>query len=387
MDPLEKAKLYIVDFFDKKIDTKYAYHNLDHTISVLSATQKITEKSQISDEEKLIVQLAALFHDTGFIDGPQDHEKRSAIIAENYLKANGFQPAFIDKVKACILATQMEYETSDHLAHILQDADMSGLASAEYFEITERLRKEKNNTHEGKISKNDWNTTNIQFLKKCKYKTKEGSALFKEKKDMNLEQLIVKSKADKKKKSKKNKKPSVPVQTIANNKSAQTQFKTALRNHIDLSNIADNKANIMISVNALILTVALPFMVDKAMDNNTFFIPTILMSAVCLVSMIYATLATRPIKMTGNTSLDQIQKNESNLFFFGNYFKMSYQEYKIGVDHILSDEKALDDSIIRDLFYLGKSLGGKFEYLRLCYTVFMYGILITVLSLLVVYFI
>ena len=91
--------------------------------------------------------------------------------------------------------------------------------------------------------------------------------------------------------------------------------------------------------------------------------------------------------MKGNTTLEQIKKNESNLFFFGNYHKMSFQDYKSGVQHVLSDTKALDDSIIRDLYYLGKSLGGKFEYLRHCYNIFMYGITITVFSLLIVYFI
>lgn len=381
MEHIDKAKAYISDFFKERVDEKYVYHNLDHTLAVLDATQQISKESDLNEEDLLAVQFAALFHDTGFEKGPENHELRSAKNAEDYLFDNGFDQSLIQKVRACILATKMDVAATDHLPQILQDADLSGLASKKFFEITERLRQERNNLDNHKISKSEWNKTNIDFLKKCKYKTREGAKLFEEKKEENLKALIKKNN----KKQKKNKtKPT--VESISNNKSAQTQFKTALRNHIDLSNIADNKANIMISVNALILTVALPFLIEKSMDNHIFLAPTIILSVVCLVSMIYATLATRPIKMKGNTSLEQIKNNESNLFFFGNYHKMSYQEYKSGVAHILSDTKALDDSIIRDLFYLGKSLGGKFEYLRLCYNIFMYGISITVLSILVVYF-
>ncbi|MDF1697094.1 MAG: DUF5706 domain-containing protein [Saprospiraceae bacterium] len=380
MDHIVKATEYVTNFFEKNIDPKYAYHDLDHTLSVLASAKKIAQKSNLEDEKVFIIQIAALFHDTGYIDGPEEHEERSAKIAEDYLLENGFDQAFIDKVKSCIRATKMFTESSDQLSQILQDADISGLASKHFFEITEKLRIEKNNLQEEQISKKEWNKTNIQFLKDCTYKTKVGQELYASKKDKNLSALV--SKKDKKTKDKKNK---IIEQTIASNKSAQTQFKTALRNHIDLSNIADNKANIMISVNALILTVALPFLIDKSMDNHRFLIPTVIMSIVCLVSMVYATLATRPIKMMGRTSEDQITQNNANLFFFGNYHKMTLEEYQSGVKHVLSDSDALDNSIIRDLFFLGKSLGGKFEFLRLCYNVFMYGIILVVFSLLIVY--
>ncbi len=377
MNHIEKATEYIVTFFDQKIDSKFEYHNLEHTLSVLSSTEKISKKANLGTEELLIVQFAALFHDTGYVDGPKNHEDRSASIAESYLKENGFDTGFIDKVKACIYATKMYSKDSQQLSQILQDADMSGLASKNFFDITERLRKERNNIQPDHISKNEWNETNIKFLKQCNYKSKEGKELYKSKKDKNLDALINKQKQKKKARE--------AAQSISTNKSAQTQFKTALRNHIDLSNIADNKANIMLSVNALILTLALPFLVDKSIHNFHFLLPTIVMSAVCLVSMIFATLATRPIKMNGYTTQEQIRQNKSNLFFFGNYHKMSYDEYKAGVEHVLSDTKALDDSITRDLYYLGRSLGKKFSYLRWCYNVFMYGITTTVLALLIVY--
>ncbi|MEM9545345.1 MAG: Pycsar system effector family protein [Bacteroidota bacterium] len=380
MSPLEKATSYIVKFFDQKVAPIYLYHNLEHTLAVLASVERLSAKSDITPDELLILQFAALFHDTGYAEGPENHEERSVTIADKYLSKHDFDPDFITKVKACILATKMNSKANNKLDEIIQDADLSSLASKNYFDIAEMLRRERNNIFNDQMSKSKWNETNIEFLKHHTFNTEAAKELYQPQKNINLAAL------EKQQKEKKDKKKAKETpQTISANKSAQTQFKTALRNHIDLSNIADNKANIMLSVNALILTLALPFLIDKSMANPKFLLPTIIMSGVCLASMIFATLATRPIKMSGYTTQDKIKSNQSNLFFFGNYYKMTYDEYKSGVAHVLSETQALDDSITRDLYYLGRSLGAKFSHLRWCYTIFMYGISVTVAALLVVY--
>ena len=163
-------------------------------------------------------------------------------------------------------------------------------------------------------------------------------------------------------------------------------FKTSLRNHLDLSNLADNKANIMLSVNALIITIVMPQTVSSFFKGNLFLIfPLVSLLLTCLASMIYATLATRPIKMKGYTSEDQVKTNRSNLFFFGNFYKMSYSEYRSGMQFVVADEDKLEDSIMRDLYFLGKSLGRKYNQLRTCYTIFMIGIIFTVLVFVISY--
>ena len=379
MERLEKAKQYIFNLLESELDPLYTYHNYDHALMVLDSVNLIAAKSDVTEDDLFVLQIAALFHDVGIINGAENHEDRSQVIAQKYLKNEGFSEEIIIKVNKCIAATKMGVMTDELLPMILQDADMSGLGNAKYAKITEKLRLELNNTTELQISKKDWQLGNIEFLKDCTYNTPAAKTLYDVQKAKNYNRLLRKRNKSKRKNSK-------PTLTIANNKSAQTQFKTALRNHIDLSNIADNKANIMISVNALILTLALPFLIDKSMDNHHFWLPTIMLAIVCLGSMIFATLATRPIKLKGVTSQSEIENNISNLFFFGNYHKMEFEDYKKGMAHVINDSKALDDSIIRDLFYLGKSLGGKFTYLRLCYNIFMYGVTVTVLALLLVYF-
>ncbi|MDV7394754.1 DUF5706 domain-containing protein, partial [Arthrospira platensis SPKY1] len=128
-------------------------------------------------------------------------------------------------------------------------------------------------------------------------------------------------------------------------------FKTALRNHLDLSNLADNKANIMLSVNALIITIAMPLAVSFIKSNLFLLIPLGCLLATCLLSMIFATLATRPIPMTGYTAKEQIDEGRSNLFFFGNFYSMKYDEYQEGMKAVIADESNLEGSIMRDLFF------------------------------------
>lgn len=173
--------------------------------------------------------------------------------------------------------------------------------------------------------------------------------------------------------------------TITNSKTAQTQLKTALRNHIDLSSIADNKANIMLSVNAMILTVGLPLIISQFETDSLLVIPTAILAFSSLGSMVLATLSTRPIKMNGSTRMEEVKALKSNLFFFGNFYKMNFEEYESGMKTVVGNDKILDNSITRDLFFIGKSLGKKYDRLRLCYNIFMYGVGLALTSYIVIF--
>jgi hypothetical protein len=175
-------------------------------------------------------------------------------------------------------------------------------------------------------------------------------------------------------------------QSITSSKTAQTQLKTSLRNHIDLSAIADNKANIMLSINAIVITVGLPLMAERLADNGNYIFPMIALGLSSMISMAYATLSTRPIKTHGITSLESINQGKSNLFFFGNFYKMNFDEYEAGIKEVVERNDLLESSITRDLFFLGKSLGVKFDQLRTCYNVFMIGMLTTAILFVIISF-
>ena len=183
------------------------------------------------------------------------------------------------------------------------------------------------------------------------------------------------------------KKKKEKILNIAASKSAQTMFKTALRNHMDLTSIADSKASMMLQVNTMILSIGLPLLLNSLSANPMYWIPIALLAATTVLSITFATLATRPINTPGITTPAQFEKKRTNLFFFGNYYKMNYDQYNDGMEMVIKDNDMLEEAIKLDLFYVGKSLGKKYSHLRICYNVFMYGIIIAVLAFGLVHFI
>jgi len=377
---IDRAIIFVKELYDKKVPLSYSYHNFDHTMGVYEASIKIAKEAKLDKNETEILLLASLFHDTGFSIGREDHEEHSKKITEKFLENEAYDKAKTKEIMVCINATKMKVTPETKLEKMMKDADLSGLSSENFQEHASKIRKEFNHFSPQKISKEEWINKNYNFLKNYNYYSEPAIKLFGPQKLKNQASLknMIQSMKDKKK----------PVpHTISNNKSAQVQFKTALRNHIDLSSIADNKANIMLSVNALIITVALPILAETIRSIPLFLYPTISLLFVSILSMIFATLATRPIKMAGITSLSNVVAKKSNLFFFGNFYKMDFNDYEKGIKEVIAREDILDNSITRDLFYLGQALGSKYNNLRWCYNIFMYGIIFSVMLFAMVFII
>ncbi len=374
---MEKAKRYVRQIFADHIPyASYTYHSIDHTMQVHDSALEIAGLAGLSAQDKEILGLATLFHDVGFAEVYQGHEKVSKQYAREFLEKENYPKEYLDQVLDCIDATKVTHQPSGVLEWIMKDADLCNLGKRTYFEQAEKLRMELNDVRNENLSEAQWKEINLEFLENHEYYTDEAKLLFNERKLKNIQRLKRDMGRDQKKKK---------LATISTSKSAQTQFKTALRNHIDLSAIADNKANIMLSVNALIITFALPALWDLIKTDPTVIIPTIILLVVCMISIVFATLATRPIRMKGVTTIESIENKRANLFFFGNFYKMSIDDYARGINKVIGDDQVLDSAITRDLFYLGKALGKKYHYLRLCYNFFMYGLICAVIAFTVVF--
>ncbi len=377
---LAAAEQYVMDLLRRGLTKDHVFHNLQHTLAVRSAAMDIGRQMELSEEEMEILELAALFHDTGFVEAYEGHEKMSEQIARRFLESRGYDREKTERVLSCILVTLPIKQPENKLEEVMKDADLMGLGTDNYPIALAALRHEWEVFQHKNFSDVEWFEMNDKFVSSHQYFTEVARRLYGEKKEQNRKFLKKIAKKERKEKSKNG-----GDGKIRGNRSAQMMFKTALRNHIDLSNLADNKANIMLSVNALIVTVAVPLAASYISDNLVLAIPVGSLLITCLVSMIFATLATRPIKMTGETSLESIRQGRSNLFFFGNFYKMSFEEYQEGMEHVISDEANLDTTIQRDLFFLGKSLGRKYRLLRTCYNIFMIGIVVSVTLFIVIY--
>lgn len=387
-DIITAAEDHVRQIFEQKIPSDiYTYHNWVHTTQVRDEVLLLARHAGVSNGDLELLNLAALFHDSGFSESYAGHEDVSMRIAKDFLTSMNYPKDRIDAIVRFIEVTKIGVKPENKLEALMKDADTSSLGKSHFQIYTNSLRKELNTVQNAVLSKKDWAKTNLRFLDDHEYYSGPGKERYADKKAENrrllLEELTqIEAKPPE---TEKNIKKKSDTNTISTSKSAQTQFKTALRNHIDLSSIADNKANIMLSVNALIITFALPLLGKEIAANKILLIPTIMLLSVCVVSMIFATLATRPIPMKGYSSMESILAKKSNLFFFGNYYNMSFDEYEKGMNATVANDDILDTTIMRDLFFLGKTLGNKYRYLRKCYTIFMYGIIVTVIAFVVAF--
>jgi hypothetical protein len=160
----------------------------------------------------------------------------------------------------------------------------------------------------------------------------------------------------------------------------QTMLRLTSDNHLELSGMADGKANILISVNAIIISVILTVLLRRLEIDTYLTIPTIIFLSFSVVTIVIAILATRPKISEGVFSREDIMNKKTNLLFFGNFHKASLEEYEWGMSQMMRDQDYLYGALIKDIHQLGVVLGRKYKLLRLAYGVFMIGIIVSVIA-------
>jgi len=175
--------------------------------------------------------------------------------------------------------------------------------------------------------------------------------------------------------------------SLLSNKEAMTMIKTSSRNQIDLINIADKRAGIMITVNAILLTLMIPLFASYIFDVSSFIVPMFILIITSGCAIVLATLATKPINSLAATKVDMLEGKRS-LFYFDNFRELEKEEYVEAINELIVKSSYLEKAIYADLYDTGIILSIKFKRLRWCYTVFALGIVLTLLSLMfcVIYF-
>ena len=157
-------------------------------------------------------------------------------------------------------------------------------------------------------------------------------------------------------------------------------FRISSSNHQKLSDQADSKSNILITVNSIILSVMLSVLFRTFEQYPYLKLPAYLLLAVSLATIILAILATRPNIPNGIFTQKDIDEKKVNLLFFGNFYKMGLNEFGGGMRKMMEDREFLYGSLIRDVYAQGIVLGRKYKILRVAYNVFMFGLIIAVIA-------
>ena len=349
--------------------------------------KELISGENIPEEAAENLLMAGWLHDVGYIIDLNNHEDHGKDIATEFLTKNNVDVHKIEVISNLILATKMGHEPQNLLEKIMRDADFSHLKSKDFTDINTLLRHEWETTCDKHFTELEWIKENILFLtKNHQFHTDYAINNWEIGKEKNLALLfktLKKQEGNAKKDDVKNETLSLKKKkAISPERGIETMFRTTLRNHITLSNIADTKANILLSVNAIIVSLVLSNLIPKLDNpNNQYLIyPTIIFVLFTVVTMILSVLATRPNVTSGKFTKEDVENKKVNLLFFGNFHKMSLEDFEWAMGEMMKDGDYLYASMMKDLYFLGLVLNRKYKILRITYAVFIIGMVLSVIA-------
>lgn len=378
---LEATETFVTHLLSEELDSRYLYHNLKHTQRVVQSTKELLEHYGLDEKERNTLLLAAWLHDTGYTRGSADHEKESSRIADKFLSEQGVEAGTIEQVSGLIMATHRYHEPDNPLEEIIRDADAFHLGAKNFVEISELLREELSRMGIAHYTTGEWREANIEmFRTEHHFYTEYAREHWQPGKDKNLQRLIKEKKAEKKLAKKEQLKARYKEENPE--RGIQTMYRVTMRNHLKLSDIADTKANILLSVNAIILSLVLANLIPKLDNpsNDYLIIPTLIFCVFSIVSMVLSVMATRPNVTGGSFTPEDVKQRKVNLLFFGNFHQMKLDDFQWAMRELIKDKEYVYDSLTKDLYYLGRVLDRKYRLLRWTYTIFLLGMILSVIS-------
>ncbi|TDS15380.1 hypothetical protein DFQ03_2021 [Maribacter caenipelagi] len=376
-----KAEKYIKNLMADQMNKNFLFHSQSFSNKTIDKSKKILEASSNLDVDVDKVLIGVWFIHAGFAVDYDNHLNESVRLVSQFLKDNSCSSNEIEAIVELIKSAWQNDEPKNDSEKILKDVSTWFYASKDFEEMLQLLRMELENF---KASIPDLDTWRLSYLEKLrlqhKYYTDFAKENWQEQKEENILDLI--SKLQKAEKTEKKEVLKAKLKDESPQRAIQSLYRIELRNHIKLSDIADTKANILLSVNAIIISLLIANLIPKldSPSNSYLIYPTVIFVLFSIASMIMSVLATRP-KVSNTDVVDEdIKKKDTNFLFFGNFHTMELDDFKSKLRDIIKSKESIYDSLSMDLYYLGKVLQEKYRLLRWTYTVFLIGIILSVVA-------
>jgi predicted metal-dependent HD superfamily phosphohydrolase len=186
---LQKVEDYVLSILTERTPVQNTYHNPAHTKDVVSSSIEIGTAENLSQDEMEIIQIAAWFHDVGYIDKSESHEELSAMYASNFLTEENYPADKIDLIIGCILATKVPQNPKNKLEKIICDSDLNHIGRNTFFERNDLFRLEYENQMKRRLTEYEWMTKTIDFITRHLFFTDYALKNFSGQKKENLRVL------------------------------------------------------------------------------------------------------------------------------------------------------------------------------------------------------
>jgi uncharacterized membrane-anchored protein YitT (DUF2179 family)/predicted metal-dependent HD superfamily phosphohydrolase len=184
----EQVHTFLIDKMERGLPSYLTYHDVQHTKNVITATEHLAAGENLIGKELILLKTAALFHDSGFLQSPHEHEAQSCTIAKRFLPDYGYSEEQIESICRMIMTTKLPQSAEDHLSQLLCDADLYYLGGNEYEIYAHKLYKEfkKNKVVQTEI---EWQLKQAEFLSSHHYFSRTARHEREETKQKNLQHL------------------------------------------------------------------------------------------------------------------------------------------------------------------------------------------------------
>ncbi len=401
---LDEVELYATRVINEEFSERVVFHDIAHAHKVISAVKRIGKTEGLTAEKIETILIAAWFSRIGFKNFKNTRTCKSPLeyIQQCCQSAIDESKSFLTSInypneKIKTVLSLLKNLSPDQPPNTLEDQVLADALTIEWSSKKARKRillqyQEFELQDVIKDDKESYFENIVERLKDHRYYTKYGQEVLAPKKAVlinKLEEELVGlttdvykslskelgiSKAELKKLKKNLKK-----NQGRDDRGIQTMFRTTSRNHYTLNQMVDRKASILISVNAIILSLIISQVLVNFETICVHSLPVLALLLSSLISVIFAVLSILPSSTHGEFTEEQIRAKQGNLLYFGNFHNMSLNDYNWGMLRMLNDGNYLYSSMIRDLYFFGQRLQVKYQKIRMALVVFILGIIIAVL--------
>jgi len=406
MNNLHKIETLATQIIVEEFSDKFVHTNFDFHKRLQDWIDTICEAEPLAENEKIQCKSAAWLVYTGFRDidnfgeienAPDLFEKCipfSLTISKEILNAVGVDESEKEVVLSLIESSSLKYPKElTPVQKVFKDALRADLTSKNGYKHIKVLYQQFLLVDAITLGKSGWFDMSLEFLSNFKYMSEYGKSVLQPK----LEILIGKVEKESKKLQKqrdfalkrelsisdselKQLKKNLTNSKGRDDRGIQTMFRSTSKNHYTLNRMVDGKASIMISVNAIILSLIIGGAFQSQGIEAEFsmdLLPNICMLITAIFSIIFAVVSILPDNTHGKFTKEDIMDKRGNLLFFGNFHNMNFADYEWGILEMLSDQEYLYSTMIRDIYYLGKTLQKKYWAIRISLYVFIVGLIIS----------
>ncbi|WP_207427697.1 Pycsar system effector family protein [Pedobacter sp. SYSU D00535] len=388
---VKSAEEYIFNLLRDKLQPDYVYHNYKHTQQTVKACRELAESYNLSSRDYEILMLAALFHDSGYTETYKGHEEVSVRILKDFLK-DDYPAEDLNKIEALILSTKASSTPEGMLQEILHDADYINIGKKKFLERAELLRIEWERVLDKKYSDLEWAEVQLNFLISTSFATQEAILKYGDQREANIRaqrEKVEMLRLENEKLQAKLEKSNPANGAKKEGRGIETLYRSLYEYHINLSSIADNKANIMISINTIIISLVITlfgsgytFSGQNEFGSLRFVIPMAVLLVTSLLAVVFAVLSSRPNVTTKERY--ELSKKDSSILFFGNFAQLQLREFVERIRELKYEKEELYDSMSIDIYYLGSVLVKKYRLLSWSYNIFMGGLVLCAVGFVVI---